>query len=65
MFNSNSINGSFDVDVDGFFRSGNNGKAMNSGDFDDVFGGSIRASKSSGVDGFDFDSVVKVRVILV
>ncbi|GFY96559.1 RNI-like superfamily protein [Actinidia rufa] len=61
-YNSNSIIGSFDFDLDGFFRSGNDGKVMNSGDFDgfdDVFGGPIGASKSSGGDRFDFDSVFK------
>ncbi|GFS37617.1 chaperone DnaJ-domain superfamily protein [Actinidia rufa] len=60
-YNSNSRNGSFDVDLDGFFRSGNDRKATNSGDFDgfdDVFGGPIMASKPSGGDGFDFDSVL-------
>ncbi|GMP46800.1 hypothetical protein CsSME_00014825 [Camellia sinensis var. sinensis] len=63
VYNSNSINGSFNLDLDGIFRSTRTQKDQNFGNFDgfdDVFGGPINTSKpSAGGDGFDLDSIFK------
>ncbi|KAL7170486.1 hypothetical protein ACSBR2_035373 [Camellia fascicularis] len=63
VYNSNSINESFNLDVDGIFRSTRTQKDQNFGNFDgfdDVFGGPINTSKpSAGGDGFDLDSIFK------
>ncbi|CAK9152007.1 unnamed protein product [Ilex paraguariensis] len=64
--NSDSINGSFVDDLDGFLRSNNRQATQNFGGFDDIFGGPISNSNSSdchvgGGNGsiFDLDSMHK------
>ncbi|KAF5955005.1 hypothetical protein HYC85_007861 [Camellia sinensis] len=63
VYNSNSINGSFNLDLDGIFGSTRTQKGqnfVNFDGFDDVFGGPINTSKpSAGGDGFDLDSIFK------
>ncbi|KAA8546441.1 hypothetical protein F0562_002820 [Nyssa sinensis] len=65
----NSVNGSFDSDLDGIFRSNNNQKTQNYAgldNYDDVFGGPTKSSKPLGGRGggdvgsvFDLESVFK------
>ncbi|XP_047324940.1 auxilin-related protein 1-like isoform X2 [Impatiens glandulifera] len=58
-YTSNSSNGSFNVDLDGFFGSNHGRQTQSYGGFNDIFGGSI---KSSSDDGFDFDFATKNSV---
>lgn len=61
VYSSNSSgNGSFDIDLDGFFGSNHDRKPQNYGGFDDVFGGSMKAPPSKG--GLNFDFATKKSV---
>ncbi|XP_047341396.1 auxilin-related protein 2-like [Impatiens glandulifera] len=60
VYSSKSGNGSFDIDLDGFFGSNNDRKTQNHDGFDDIFGQPI---KSSSKDGLNFNFAKKKPVL--